>query len=165
MRVGRALFAAACVGALAGAAWLGGCGVKSAPIPPQYAAPRQIVDLRALSQARGVALEWSRPGEYAGGGSMRDLARFELFRAEGNGPYRMLAEIPVTDQQRFQQQQRFRYLDATAQLDHTYRYQVFSDTLDGYRSEGSNVVVITRRKLKPPPNPENYVLPTPTLPR
>jgi hypothetical protein len=162
----RPALVAACLGAMVGAAaWIGGCGVKSPPIPPQYAAPQQIVDLHATSQARGVALTWSRPERYAGGGKMRDLARFDLFRAEGDGPYQMLVEVPVTDQQRFQQQQRFSYLDATAQLGHTYRYQVFSETQDGYRSRGSNEVEITRRKPKPPPSPETFVLPTPTPPR
>lgn len=164
MKVVAALVAVG-LGVIAAAAWLGGCGVKSEPIPPQYAAPQHIVDLHASSKAGGVELTWGRPERYAGGGKMRDLGHFDLFRAQGNGAYRLLVQIPVTDQQRFQQQHRFSYLDATAKLGDSYRYQVFSETLDGYRSRGSNAVKITRRKPKPPPNPETFVLPTPVAPR
>ncbi len=161
MRRPRGVAAALAASMLAGALGLG-CGVKSEPVPPEYAVPKRIVDLRAASRRGGIQLIWARPDQYAGGAKMRDLGQFEVFRAEGRNAYRMLAGIPVTDQERFQQQRRFTYLDRTAQVGGAYRYEVFSETLDGYRSQASNEVEVTRLKLGPAPNPETFVLPTPT---
>ncbi len=164
MRFWPRLLALSIVPIFAAALWLG-CGVKSQPVPPEYAVPQRIVDLRGGSVPGGIRLAWARPDRYAGGAKMRDLGRFEIFRAEGHGPFQMLAEMPVTDQQRFQQQRRFTYLDSDARLGSKYRYKVFSETLDGYRSQPSNEVEIQRVKPKPPPNPENFVLPAPVPPK
>ena len=141
--------------------WMG-CGVKSPPTPPQYAIPERITDLSATSEAQGVRLEWERPVTYASGSKMRDLAKFEVDRAGADGAFYPLLEIPVTDQARFQQQHRFSYLDSSAEMDHSYKYRVFSETEDHYRSEASNAAEITRKQPKPAPNPENFVLPQPT---
>jgi len=122
---------------------LAGCGVKSPPIPPERAVPERIVGLDATSQKNGVLLSWERPDETAGGGKLRDLGSFEVERAENSGPFEDLIEIPVTDQDRFQQQRRFSYLDAGAQVGHHYRYQVISSTVDSYRSDPSNEAEIT----------------------
>ena len=43
----------------------------------------------------------------------------------------------------------------------TYHYQVTSSTTDGYVSEPSNDVTIVRKAPSAPPNPENFVVPTP----
>lgn len=142
-----------------------GCGVKSQPIPLEYAVPERIADLRAVSARGGIQLVWGRPERYVGGRKMTGLGRFEVFRAEENGPYRSLAEIPVTDQERFQQQHRFTYLDRAARLGGSYRYEVFSRTLDGYQSAPSNKIEVTRHKLGPAPNPKTFVLPAPVPPR
>ena len=138
-----------------------GCGVKSPPIPPQQALPERIVSLSADSQASGVKLAWERPEHYAGGHKMRDLAAFEIDRAENTLQFEPLVEVPVTDQERFQQQRRFNYIDSTAQVGHHYRYQIISLTKDAYRSEPSNEAEITRELPKPPPNPEDFVIPQP----
>jgi hypothetical protein len=140
---------------------LAGCGVKSPPIPPERAVPERIVGLDATSQKNGVLLSWERPDENAGGGKLRDLGSFEVERAENSGPFEDLIEIPVTDQDRFQQQRRFSYLDAGAQVGHHYRYQVISSTVDSYRSDPSNEAEITHELPKPPPNPEDFVIPQP----
>jgi hypothetical protein len=140
---------------------LAGCGVKSPPIPPERAVPERIVGLDATSQKNGVLLSWERPDETAGGGKLRDLGSFEVERAENSGPFEDLIEIPVTDQDRFQQQRRFSYLDAGAQVGHHYRYQVISSTVDSYRSDPSNEAEITHELPKPPPNPEDFVIPQP----
>jgi hypothetical protein len=140
---------------------LTGCGVKSPPIPPERAVPERIVGLDATSQKNGVLLSWERPDETAGGGKLRDLGSFEVERAENSGPFEDLIEIPVTDQDRFQQQRRFSYLDAGAQVGHHYRYQVISSTVDSYRSDPSNEAEITHELPKPPPNPEDFVIPQP----
>jgi hypothetical protein len=139
-----------------------GCGVKSPPIAPQLAVPEQITSLNAIAEKDGVRLAWDRPGHTAGGHKMSDLGSFEINRAQGSGEFLPLAEIPVTDQDRFQQQQRFSYLDNTAVVGRRYRYQVISATLDNYRSEPSNLAEISYEPPAPPPNPENYQLPQPT---
>jgi hypothetical protein len=147
--------------ALTASLFVSACGVKSPPIPPQQAVPERIVGLDATSKKNGVLLSWERPERTAGGGKMRDLGSFEIDRAENSGAFRALIEIPVTDQDRFQQQQKFTYLDGGAEVGHHYRYQVISATLDSYRSDPSNEAEITHQLPKPPPSPENFVVPQP----
>lgn len=157
-----AIFFIAAAAIVGSALWLG-CGVKSAPVPPEEAVPERIADLSGTSVDKGIRLSWARPDRYAGGHKMRDLASFKLYRAEGTGGgYRPVADIPVTDQTRFQQQHRFTYLDSDTRLGQVYRYEVVSQTADGYRSQPSNEAAITREKPTPPPNPENFVIPEPT---
>ena len=91
--------------------------------------------------------------KYSGGASLRDLAGFRLMRAEGDGSLTDLAELPVTDQERFQKVRRFAYVDTSAQMGHSYRYGVVSETSDGYHSDPSNDVEQTRTKPAPAPNP------------
>ncbi len=138
-----------------------GCGVKSQPIPPERAIPERIVGLDATSQKNGVMLSWERPDRTAGGAKMRDLGSFEIDRAESTSAFRPLVDISVTDQDRFQQQRKFSYLDGSAEVGHHYRYQVISSTLDAYRSDPSNEAEITHELPKPPPNPEDFVIPQP----
>ena len=136
-----------------------GCGVKSPPIAPERAVPERIVGLTAISEKNGVLLSWERPDRTAGGGKMRDLGSFEIDRAENTAAFQPLIGIPVTDQDRFQQQRKFTYLDGGAEVGHHYRYQVISSTLDSYRSDPSNEAEITHELPKPPPNPEDFVIP------
>ncbi|HXW85043.1 MAG TPA: hypothetical protein VEJ86_11600 [Candidatus Binataceae bacterium] len=143
------------------AAWLG-CGVKSPPIPPQYSRPQRIADLRAESLANGVQLTWSRPETYAGGARLRALGSFTVMRSERKGAFQKIAEIQVTDQQRFQVQTVFRYVDEATAVGQTYDYRVTASTTDGYVSEPSNDAIVTRVVPPPAPNPETYMLPTPT---
>jgi hypothetical protein len=143
------------------ATWLS-CGVKSAPIPPEEARPERILDLTAESVKDGVRLSWGRPRNYAGGKSLRDLGGFTVVRAEGQSGYQTLVEVPVTDQERFQVQRDFTFVDQNTQLGGDYRYVVISRTLDGYESLPSNEITIRRAVPPPPPNPETFTLPTPT---
>lgn len=122
-----------------------GCGVKSAPMPPESARPEQILDLRALPERRGIQLSWSRPERNAGGKRMRDLAGFTVLRSDNQQSYQSIVEVPVTDQERFQVATKFSYLDATAQGDHSYRYEVVARTVDGYESLPSNEVELLYR--------------------
>ena len=160
----RMKLALICSAAMTACLALAECGVKSPPIPPEYAAPERIDDLSAESVRTGVRLYWSRPTTYVGGGKMRDLARFRILRAVSQGQFAETAEIPVTDQERFQQQKRFTWLDAATEMDHTYRYEVIAETADQYVSRPSNIVNIKRELPPPPPNPENFVMPTPKAP-
>ena len=143
-----------------------GCGIKTRPLPPSEVRPQRTIDLEAISVSDGIRIRWSRPERYTGGGRMRDLGKFEILRARGGGEPQTVADIAVTDLQRFRQQRHFSYLDTDTHVGQRYRYQIISVTTDGYESLPSNQAVITRTVPKPPPNPENFVLPTPVpLPR
>jgi hypothetical protein len=146
--------------AVANLVWLG-CGVKSVPIPPEAARPEKIQNLEGSSSKEGIRLSWSRPENYAGGQKMRDLGGFTINRSTGDAPFQKIGEIPVTDQGRFQVERTFTYTDRETELGSTYRYQVISNTTDGYHSESSNIATVIRRVPKPPPNPETFVVPTP----
>jgi len=138
-----------------------GCGSKSRPIAPELTHPDRINDLSAKPDPKGIRLTWSRPMKYSGGASLRDLAGFRLMRAEGDGSLTDLAELPVTDQERFQKVRRLAYVDTSAQMGHNYRYMIIAETSDGYQSDPSNVVEQTRTKPAPPLTPENFKLPMP----
>jgi hypothetical protein len=144
----------------ASAAWVG-CGVKSPPIPPEYAKPERIMNLRAESEKRGIEITWGRPERYVGGDTLSDLAKFIVTRSEAGAPYQKIHEVPVTDQDRFQKQRLFQYLDKSTIVGRSYSYRVISETSDGYDSAASNEATIIRTVPPPPPNPETYVLPTP----
>lgn len=150
----------ALVAFVAAASWIG-CGVKSPPVPPQAARPQRIQDLRAASVKGGVRLSWSRPNTYEAGGKMRNLGHFVILRADQGVPHEV-GEVPVTDQDRFQQQQLFTYTDRDTTLGQSYAYEIISWTQDNYKSAPSNEVSIERTEPRPPPNPENFILPTPT---
>jgi hypothetical protein len=137
------------------------CGVKSRPEPPSMVRPQRIVDLESASAATGIRIRWSRPEHYAGGKRMRDLGKFEILRAVGGAQPTLLADIPVTDLQRFRQQRHFTYLDTDTKIGQRYRYQIISVTTDGYESLPSNQAEAVRAVPTPTPNPENFVLPTP----
>ena len=138
-----------------------GCGVKSQPIPPEAARPEKIQNLEATSLKDGIKLSWSRPEVYAGGQKMRDLGSFTITRSGADGPFENVGEITVDDQGRFQVQRTFTYTDDATRLGSAYRYQVISNTTDGYHSQPSNTATIVRKVPNPPPNPETFVLPTP----
>lgn len=143
------------------ASWVG-CGVKSPPVPPQAARPERILDLRAASEKNGIKLTWGRPDSYESGDKMRNLATFDVMRADQNEGFRKIGVVQVTDQQRFQQQRVFTFLDRNATVGQSYSYQVTSNTDDDYESQPSNQVSLVRTVPPPPPNPENFVIPTPT---
>jgi hypothetical protein len=137
-----------------------GCGVKSAPLPPELARPERIADLHATPDANGIKLSWGRPTRYSGGHAMRDLGGFVILRAAtANGQMEPLAELPVTDRERFSVEHEFSYIDNETVVGQAYRYAIVSRTLDGYVSETSNPVDFTRIKPPPPPNPDTFRLP------
>jgi len=138
-----------------------GCGAKDRPIPPELTHPERINDLSAKPDPKGIRLTWSRPMKYSGGAALKDLAGFRLMRAEGAGSLIELAELPVTDQERFQKVHRFVYVDTTAQMGRSYRYMMVAETADGYQSDPSNLVQQTRTTPVPPLTPENFELPKP----
>ena len=127
-----------------------GCGVKSTPVAPELVRPQQILDLHAQQVRGGVQLSWSRPRRYASGKQLSDLGGFIILRATGFGPMKQLAEVPVTDQERFRVQSNFALLDTQVEPDRFYRYQVISRTLDDYQSLPSNEASVAILKLRKP---------------
>jgi len=158
-RVRRAFVLAGLATALALAA---GCGVKGPTLPPEQVKPERITRLRALADKDGIRLTWPRPDSYAGGKAMRDLAGFAVMRGQGETPMTSVAELPITDRERFQKMDRFEWVDTATVIGSTYRYQIISMTDDGYRSDPSNEVAFTRVAPAAPPNPENFALPAPS---
>ena len=148
--------------ALSGLTLFPGCGVKSAPVPPQMVKPAAITDLHASADPAGINLTWSRPVHYVSGHSLHDLGGFVVLRGEHNQPFQPLVELPVTDQERFSPQHSFSYVDDETQVDSNYRYAIVSRTVDGYTSSPSNEVEFTRVRPRKNPKPENFTLPTPT---
>src|SRR5260370_33079479 len=88
-----------------------GCGVKSAPLPPELARPERIADLHATPDANGIKLSWGRPTRYSGGHAMRDLGGVVILRAAtANGQMEPLADLPVAQRARFSDEHHFSYL-------------------------------------------------------
>jgi len=141
---------------------LAGCGVKSQPIPPEAARPERITRLQASPDQDGIRLAWPRPDSYTSGHAMRDLAGFVVMRAQGESAMTPVAQLPVSDRERFQKIRGLEWVDTTAGMGSTYRYQVVSMTSDGYRSDPSNQVTFTRIAPPPPANPANFALPAPS---
>jgi len=121
-----------------------GCGRKTSPIPPELVAPQALGRLTAANASDGIMLSWERPRQREAGTHLDDLGGFRVLRSTDSGPFELVATLDVTDRDRFRQIQKFHYLDAGVTMDVTYRYSVRSATLDGYVSEDSNVVTITR---------------------
>jgi hypothetical protein len=140
-------------------ALVSGCGVKSGPVPPQTVYPAAISDLRASADPAGINLTWSRPMHYVSGHSMRDLGEFVLLRSDQNQPFQPLVEIQVTDQDRFEPQRTFSYIDGETQPGNSYSYEIVARTTDGYTSAPSNRVRFTRVLPHKSANPQNLVSP------
>jgi len=156
----RAYIIASIVAFAAAAAWAG-CGVKSPPIPSGEARPQKILDLRAESEKGAIRLSWGRPDTYAGGSAMHDLASFLIMRTQAQSQYKEIGRVEVTDNGRFQKQETFSYRDSDTILGHSYSYEIISITSNGFQSEPSNEITLVRSVPPPPPNPENFVVPTP----
>jgi hypothetical protein len=157
---GKWLLLALAIVALANLVFLG-CGVKSMPIPPEAARPEQILGLEAANAKEGIRLTWDRPELYAGGAKMKDLGGFTILRTQEGKPVEKIGDIQVHDEGRFQVQNTFNFIDGDAIMGKTYHYQVTSNTTDGYVSMPSNDVTIVRKAASAPPNPDNFVVPTP----
>lgn len=60
---------------------LGGCGLKTMPVPPQEIVPAAIVDLRYDLDEKGVTLNWTYPTKTVMGGDVKEISVFDLYRA------------------------------------------------------------------------------------
>ncbi len=61
--------------------FLGGCGFKNDPLPPDKIVPKAISDLTHSIDAKGVKLSWSYPIETVLGTAIGEIDSFELYRA------------------------------------------------------------------------------------
>jgi hypothetical protein len=122
------------------------CGRRSIPKPPELVAPQAITDLRAENQRDGVMLVWGRPAKHVDGAVLLELGGFIVERAPGDGSvgFQLLTTIELNDRERFRQAKSFRYLDSEPQVGRSYLYRVVAATDDGYKSEPSNAVALTR---------------------
>jgi predicted small lipoprotein YifL len=151
----RVLLLACCLSNFAAS----GCGRKGPPRPPEDVAPRPLADLAASNVKDGVQLSWSRPQLYADGTRMTDLGGFIVERATRDAlTYQRIAELAVTDRDRFRQIKRFKHVDHDVIPGVAYRYRVVSFTLDRYFSPPSNAVTIERTVKN---EDRNASLPTP----
>ena len=90
---------------------------------------------------------------------MTDLGGFVIERAAIDAlTYRRIAELAVTDRDRFRQIKRFKHLDRDVTPGAAYRYRVVSFTVDRYFSAPSNAVTIERTLTN---EGRNASLPTP----
>jgi hypothetical protein len=142
----RLMLAAALITILAAA-----CGKKGDPRAPELATPEPISNLTARQERAGVSLTWSRPARYVGGGEVKDLASFVIFRKDISpscvdcpAPYRPLTTVYVEDRQKFVKENRYRFIDEQVQAKTIYRYRVSSQLLDGSLSAPSNEVEVVR---------------------
>jgi len=62
--------------------FVGGCGYKNQPVPPENVVPRSIEDLRYVLDDNGVKLSWLYPVETIEGSTLTEIDSFEIFRAE-----------------------------------------------------------------------------------
>lgn len=118
------------------------CGLKANPQPAALVRPETITDLSAAKAAEGVRLEWTRPDSYANGDDMPDLGGFKVFRGVLRALAREIADIKVSDRERFQRQRRFTFVDKDGTKGGSYYYRIVSYTTDQYYSAPSNQATI-----------------------
>lgn len=126
-----------------------GCGRRTPVKPREDLRPAPIGNLTATVAEGGVLLEWSRPTENVDGSRLDELGHFVIERRVpgGNGfdqRFRPVAEVPVTDRERFRKVRQFRHLDPSDPAAGP-EYRVVSHTLDGYTSAPSNMATPVRR--------------------
>lgn len=120
-----------------------GCGLKADPRGADQVRPRIITSLVSQPEADGVHLAWKRPATYVNGQRLDDLGGFLVFRGVPDQQAEQIAEIPVTDRERFRPEKKFEYVDKTVAKGGRYYYRVITYTLDKYYSQPSNMVAVT----------------------
>ena len=124
--------------------WLAAaCGLKADPRGVDQVRPRVITSLVSKPAADGVHLEWLRPTNYLNGQRMDDLGGFLVFRGVPDHVAEQIADIQVTDRERFRPEKIFEYVDKDVSKGGHYYYRVISYTLDKYYSRPSNMVAAT----------------------
>jgi hypothetical protein len=121
------------------------CGRKSRPLPPEEVQPEAPGDLTAIAVPEGVRLSFTRPTHYTGGGRMNDLGKLVVERAPGEGAapkFEKVGEVVLEDRDRFRQERRLSWVDATATPGARYLYRVTAITIDRYKSQPAGPVAV-----------------------
>ena len=132
-RWNRGLKLALVCAALACAAFAA-CGRKALPRPPQWVVPEMPAPLEVTAVEGGTKLSWRRPTKYVDGATLDDLGRFDLERSCADLPWEKIAELAVSDRERFRRNRNFAWVDRAARTPETCHYRVTAITLDGYAS-------------------------------
>jgi predicted small lipoprotein YifL len=150
---------------------LAGCGKKGNLVPPEALVPAPVADLKVEQQGERFMVSWSRPGREEGGGALKDLAGFRLYRRELLPPgedceecanaYRLVASVDLEYPQGvLVRDERFYFQDDEPAVGKGYRYKVLSYKRDGTLSHDSNRA--GRKKVEPPRPPVVQALPSPS---
>jgi len=120
------------------------CGNKTPPLPPGVVSPREPSNLAGTSTTGGVLLVFRRPTETVGGKRMNDVGGFQIERSAEDGvQFVRIGEFRLSDEQRYRQDRRLEWTDATAVPGETYLYRVIAYTLDGYHSTPAGPIKVT----------------------
>ena len=123
---------------------LAACGNKTPPLPPEVVSPQEPASLAATSTTGGVQLVFRRPADTVGGKRMNDLGGFQIERAAEDGvQFVQIGDFQLSEEQRFRQDRRLEWTDATAVPGETYLYRVIAYTLDGYHSTPAGPIEVT----------------------
>jgi hypothetical protein len=134
------------------------CGRKASPRPPQFVIPRSPEPVQVSAVPEGLKVTWHRPRTYVDGTSLDDLGSFLVLRS--CAPEWMVtpvAQLPVTDRERFRKGMTFSLVDHDVGRDAECVYQVIATTTDDYSSPPAEGVF-----PPPPPTPTPEPTPTPT---
>jgi predicted small lipoprotein YifL len=148
-----------------------GCGKKGSLVPPEALVPASVADLKVEQQGERFMVSWSRPAREEGGGALKDLAGFRLYRRELLPPgedceecpnaYRLVASVDLEYPQGvLVRDERFYFQDDEPVTGKGYRYKVVSYKRDGTLSRDSNRA--GRKKVVPPQPPVVKALPSPS---
>lgn len=121
------------------------CGRKSRPFPPEEVQPEAPGDLTAVVVPEGVRVSFTRPTHYSGGRKMNDLGKIVVERAPGEGEapkFEKVGELVLEDRDRFRQDRRLSWIDATAAPGTRYLYRAIAVTLDRYESQPAGPVAV-----------------------
>jgi hypothetical protein len=144
--------------------FLGGCGHKTLPVPPQTVVPQPIVDLVYIIDDNGLELSWSFPVKTVGGSAIEDISSFDLYRAEipldeycSNCPIPFADPIEVTGGATVDGEQRRRANYRFPELKSGYKYffKVTSRTSWLAASPDSNIITFVR--LEPAAAPQGLM--------
>jgi hypothetical protein len=131
-----------------------GCGRKADPRPPEFVIPRSPEPVVVENVPDGIKLTWHRPRTYVDGTRLDDLGSFRVLRAcDAETEFRLIAQIPVTDRDRFRKIPSFLLVDHDVSLGSTCRYRVVAATLDDYTSAPAESWYLTRVFVAPTPSP------------
>ncbi len=114
---------------------------------PEDVRPAPIDDLAARWIDGQVELQWSRPNRSETGRRVDEIAEFIIEHqciGRGDSDFSVAATVATGERGRFRRVRSYRYRRDVPEEWLPCRYRVVSKTYDGYVSEPSNTVEITR---------------------